>query len=371
MVTPDLFTPFQMGAVPLPNRIVMAALTRCRAGAGNVPTSLNALYYSQRASAGLIIAEATQVSPQGVGYPRTPGIYSDAQVAGWQQVTTAVHQAGGRIFLQLWHVGRLSHPLLQEQGQLPVAPSAIAATGHVTLADGSQHPYVTPRPLETEEIAQLILDFRKGAENARRAGFDGIELHAAFGYLFDQFLQDNSNHRTDLYGGSLENRARFLLEVTEAVIGVWGAGRVGIKLSPSNTYHNMADSDPIRTFSYVVEQLNHFPLSHLQIMETGESDLRHGGTLIPTAIFRPLYRGNLMVNGGYDYEKANQVLARQGADLVSFGRLFIANPDLPQRFAQGSQLNPVDRSTYYTEGPKGYIDYPTLNPTKAAAAFGA
>ncbi|SRR5579883_519422 len=255
--TPDLFTPVQLGPYLLPNRIIMAPMTRNRAGNENVPTVLNATYYAQRASAGLIIAEATQVSPQGVGYPATPGIHSPEQISGWRLVTDAVHQQGGRIFLQLWHCGRISHPSMQPGGVLPVAPSAIAPEGEAMTYTGPQ-PFVTPRALETSEIASVVEQFRQGAESALQAGFDGVEIHGAFGYLIDQFLQDGSNQRTDEYGGSIENRARFLLEVVEAVCNVWGADRVGIKLSPSNTYNSMKDSDPKATFGYVLQALNQF-----------------------------------------------------------------------------------------------------------------
>ena len=372
--TVNLFSPFQLGALTLPNRMIMAPLTRCRAGKDNIPTPLLTIYYAQRASAGLIISEATQVSSQGQGYPRTPGIHSPEQVAQWQQVTEAVHVAGGRIFMQLWHVGRISHPSIQPDGALPVAPSALAPRfGEAFTAEGEK-PYVRPRALETEEISSIVEQYRQGAENAKAAGFDGVEIHGAFGYLIDQFLQDNSNQRTDQYGGSIENRARLLMEVTEAVVGVWGRGRVGIKLGPSNTYNDMADSDPIKLFSYVVEALNRFDLAYIQIMEASEADLRHGGRKIPTSIFRSLYKGTLMVNGGYEKERANTVLAEGSADLVSFGTLFISNPDLPLRFLLDAPLTPADSSTYYPsfepvlEGcpdSGGYTNYPFLVTERA------
>jgi N-ethylmaleimide reductase len=369
MNTANLFSPFQLGSLTLPNRVIMAPLTRCRAGQGTVPTVLFAIYYAQRASAGLIISEATQVSPQGQGYPRTPGIHTSEQVAEWKRVTEAVHVAGGRIFLQLWHVGRISHPSLQPDGGLPVAPSAIAPSFGKAYTYEGEKPYVVPRALKTDEISGIVEQYRQGAENAKAAGFDGVEIHGAFGYLLDQFLQDNSNHRTDRYGGSVENRARLLLEVTEAVVSVWGSGRVGIKLGPSNTYNDMLDSDPVKTFSYVVGALNRFDLAYVQIMEASEADLRHGGRKIPTSIFRDLYKGTLMVNGGYDKTRANAVLAEGAADLVSFGTMFISNPDLPIRLLLDAPLTPANAATYYPsfepvlEGcpdSGGYTDYPYM-----------
>lgn len=337
----------------------MAPLTRNRAGAGNVPGPMNVTYYAQRASAGLIIAEATQVSPQGVGYPATPGIHSPEQVAGWQHVTKAVQDRGGRIFLQLWHVGRISHPSLQPRGDLPVAPSAIAAAGEAQTYEGPR-PFVTPRALETHEIPGIIEQYRKGAENALAAGFDGVEIHGANGYLLDQFLRDGTNQRTDEYGGSVENRARLHLEVTEAVVSVWGADRVGMRLSPSSTFNDMSDSNSEATFGYLVEQLNQFGLAYLHIIEGNESDLRYGGTIVPTNYFRQIFQGSLMVNGGYGQEKAEAVIASSSADLVSFGTLFIANPDLPERFRLNAPLNQPDPATFYGGDEKGYIDYPTL-----------
>ena len=338
----------------------MAPLTRNRAGDGNVPGQLNATYYTQRVSAGLIIAEATQVSPEGLGYPATPGIHSAAQVAGWKLVTDAVHQHGGRIFLQLWHVGRISHPDLQPGGALPVAPSAIAPTvGQAATYEGMK-PFVTPRALETSEIPGIVEQYRQGAKNALEAGFDGVEVHGANGYLLDQFLRDGTNKRTDEYGGSIENRARLLLEVTQAVTEVWGAGRVGVRLSPSGTFNDMHDSDPLATFGYAAEALNRFGLAYLHLIEVVEADLRHGGTEVPTSYLRDRFTGTLMVNGGYDLDKSNAVLSSHKADLVAFGTLFIANPDLPQRFALNAPLNPADPSTFYGGGEKGYIDYPFL-----------
>jgi N-ethylmaleimide reductase len=355
----NLFTPVQLGRYELPNRIVMAPLTRNRAGDGNVPQPLNALYYQQRASAGLIISEASQVCPQGQGYPATPGIHSTEQVEGWKTVTQAVHEKGGRIFLQLWHVGRISHPSFQPEGALPVAPSAIQPKGDAMTYEGMQ-PFVTPRALELDEIPGIIDQYRQGAKNALEAGFDGVEVHGANGYLLDQFLRDGTNHRTDAYGGSLENRARLLLEVTQAVVEVWGSDRVGVRLSPSSTFNDMADSDPKTTFSYAIQALNAFNLAYLHLIEPSEADLRYGGTPIPTREFRPLYNGTLMVNWDYDQAMGHQAIASGDADLVSYGKLFIANPDLPRRFKENAPLNEPNPGTFYGGGAEGYTDYPSL-----------
>ena len=353
----NLLSPYKLSNLELPNRIVMAPLTRNRAGVGNVPGPLNATYYAQRASAGLIIAEATQVSPQGLGYPATPGIHSPEQVAGWKLVTDAVHQEDGRIFLQLWHVGRISHPDLQPDGMLPVAPSAITPRGEAATYEGMK-PFVTPRALETSEIPGIVEQYRQGAKNALEAGFDGVEIHGANGYLLDQFLRDGTNQRTDEYGGSIENRARLLLEVTEAVVGVWGAQRVGVRLSPSGTFNDMHDSNPLETFGYATEALNRFGLAYLHIVEVTEADLRHGGTEVPTSYLRDRFTGTLMVNAGYDRDRGNAVIAKKEADLVSFGTLFLANPDLPRRFALKAPLNQPDPITFYGGTEKGYTDYP-------------
>jgi N-ethylmaleimide reductase len=364
-MTANLFTPIQVGRYLLPNRIVMAPLTRNRAGAGNVPTALNVKYYEQRVSAGLIITEATQVSPQGVGYPNTPGIHSPEQVEGWKLVTQAVHAKGGKIFLQLWHVGRISHPALQPNGELPVAPSAIAPQGEAMTSEGMK-PFVTPRALEIEEIPGIIEQYRQGAANALAAGFDGVEVHAANGYLLDQFLRDGSNHRTDRYGGSVENRSRLLMEVTEAVVGVWGGDRVGVRLSPSGTFNDMSDSDPHATFTYAIEQLNRFDLAYLHLREFDGADLRHGGTPIHSSYFRSVYPGNLMVNTGYTLETGNQAIADGNADLIAYGVLYISNPDLVERFRVGALLTPPDPATFYGGDEKGYTDYPTLAELQTA-----
>ncbi|GFE70119.1 alkene reductase [Chroococcus sp. FPU101] len=368
MNTPlKLFTPVKVGAYELPNRIVMAPLTRNRAAQGNVPHELNALYYTQRASAGLIITEATQVSPQGLGYPNTPGIHSPEQIEGWKRVTDAVHQQGGRIFMQLWHVGRISHPSLQPNGELPVAPSAIAPDGMASTFTGEQ-PYVVPRALETAEIPQIVEQYRQGAKNALEAGFDGVEIHSANGYLLDQFLHDGSNQRTDQYGGSIENRARLLMEVTEAVTSVWGADKVGVRLSPSGTFGTMYDSNLQALFDYVVAELNRFNLAYLHLVEPrvqGNVTIEDDGTGLGSKHFRPIYQGIIIAAGGYTRELGEEVLETGEADLIAYGRLFIANPDLPERFARNAPLNPYDRNTFYGGDAKGYVDYPFLEKTAA------
>jgi N-ethylmaleimide reductase len=357
-----LFQPLQMGALTLPNRIIMAPLTRNRAGPDNVPQALNVTYYQQRASAGLIISEASQICPEGVGYPHTPGIHSKAQVAGWKTVTDAVHAAGGRIVLQLWHVGRISHPSLQPDGQLPVAPSAIKPAGQALTYQGPQD-FVTPRALEADEIPGIIEQYRRAAENAKRAGFDGVEIHNANGYLLDQFLRDGTNQRTDNWGGTLENRMRLPTAVLEAVISVWGADRVGIRLSPSGTFNDMHDSDPETTFGTFIDRLNGYGLAYLHLMDPAEADLRHGGTALPARQFRSRFSGPLMVNTDYDGARADAALRNSEADLVSFGRLFIANPDLPQRLVHNAPLNPPDVSTFYGGDARGYTDYPAMSAT--------
>ena len=365
MARPDLFTPVQLGALTLRNRVVMAPMTRNRAGPGNVPGALAAEYYAQRASAGLIVTEATQVSPQGVGYPGTPGIHSEAQVAGWRRVTDAVHAAGGRIFLQLWHVGRISHPSLQPDGALPVAPSAIAAAGDAFTASGPQ-PFVTPRALETAEIPGIVAQFEAGARHALAAGFDGVEIHGANGYLIDQFLRDGTNRRTDRYGGSLENRARFLLEVTEAVAHVWGPARVGVRISPQSDFNSMSDRDPRATFGHAALALAPFGLAYLHVVEPANALPEGARPLVPD--LKEAFGGPLMVNGGYTRALAEAVLARGEADLVSFGSSFLANPDLPLRLARNAPLNAPDPATFYGGTEHGYTDYPALEDALALAS---
>lgn len=356
-----LLSPVKLGRYTLPNRIVLAPLTRNRAGAGLAPTDLNVLYYEQRATAGLLITEASQVSPQGMGYPNTPGIYSAEQVAGWRLVTDAVHAKGGNIFLQLWHVGRISHPDLQPNGEIPVAPSAIAPEGEAATYKGMQ-PFVTPRALELSEIPQIIEQYRLAAKNALEAGFDGVEIHAANGYLLDQFLQDNTNHRDDIYGGSVENRARLLMEVTEAVVEVWGGDRVGVRLSPSGTFNSMYDSNRAATFGYAVKELNQFNLAYLHLVAPRVEGFgtAEGQPELGAEFFRPIYSGTIMTAGGYDLETGNAAIASGNADLVAFGRLYIANPDLVERFATKAPLNTPDRNTFYGGDEKGYTDYPSL-----------
>ena len=353
----------RLGPYELANRIVMAPLTRNRAGVGNVPQAMNVEYYAQRASAGLIITEATQISPQGIGYPNTPGIHTTEQVNGWKKVTQAVHQRGGRIFLQLWHVGRISHPSLQPNGALPVAPSAIKPEGEAYTYEGLQ-PFVTPRALETEEISGVIEQYRYAAQHAIEAEFDGVEIHSANGYLLDQFLRDGTNHRTDAYGGSVTNRARLLLEVTEAVSEVWGADRVGVRISPVHAFNSMHDSQPQLTFGYVAKQLNQFGLAYLHVVESRYGDGAypvHSVQPFDEQMLRDAFQGTYMGNAGYNRERALAALHSGEADLIAFGALFIANPDLPLRLALNASLNEPDVSTFYGGDEKGYTDYPFLN----------
>lgn len=347
----NLFEPLRLGSLTLPNRVVMAPLTRTRAGAERVPNALMTEYYTQRAGAGLIISEATSVSPQGVGYEGTPGIWNEHQVAGWREITDSVHAAGGRIFLQLWHVGRISHPDLLG-GELPVAPSAITPAGEVR-ALRPKRAYVTPRALETDEIPGIVEDFRRGAQNAKEAGFDGVEIHAANGYLIDQFLRDSTNARTDGYGGSAENRARFLLEVTDAVVSVWGANRVGVHLSPQGEDHDIRDSNPKEVFGFVAEQLAQRDLGFLFVREVEREDalLRH---------LKNTFGGPVIANDGRDLRASERLLASRAADAVAFGRDYIATPDLAERLEIGAELNAPRPETFYGEGPVGYTDYPRL-----------
>jgi 2,4-dienoyl-CoA reductase-like NADH-dependent reductase (Old Yellow Enzyme family) len=353
---PTLLDPVRIGAWDLPNRIVLAPLTRQRAGAERIPNALMAEYYTQRASAGMIISEATSVTPMGVGYADTPGVWSPAQVEGWKQIVQSVHNAGGRMLLQLWHVGRISDPMFLD-GALPVAPSAIAPAGHVSLVRPLK-PFVTPRALGLEEIPGIIEAYRKGAKNAQLAGFDGVEIHGANGYLLDQFLQDKTNRRTDAYGGPIENRARLMLEVADAVISVWGANRVGMHLAPRGDAHDMGDSNPAATFGYVARELGRRKLAFICARESlGE---RRIGPQLKAA-----FGGGYIANEKFTFETANQVLAAGEADAVAFGVPFLANPDLPERFRRNAPLNPPDQSTFYSLGPKGYTDYPALEGSEA------
>jgi N-ethylmaleimide reductase len=363
-----LFTPVRVGPYALPNRLVMAPMTRSRAAAGGVPDALAATYYAQRAAAGLIVTEGTVVGPRAVGYPNTPGIYTAAQVGGWRRVTDAVHAAGGRIFCQLWHVGRVSHPSLQPDGALPVAPSALAPEGRLYTSAGPQ-PFVAPRALSTEEVAGVVDEFGCAAARALEAGFDGVEVHGAYGYLPDQFLQDGVNRRTDRYGGPVEHRARFLLEVVDALGTVWGPSRVGVKLSPSNRLHGAADADPVATFTHVLGALAARGVAYAHVMEPSESD-RHQPVAIPdvAAFARARFEGAVIANGGFGRETAAAAVARGAADLVSFGALYLANPDLAARFARGAPLNAPDRATFYGGGARGYTDYPTMAAAPVAGA---
>ena len=362
----SLFDPLALGDLTLKNRLIMAPLTRMRSQQpGNVPWELNAEYYAQRASAGLIISEATQIAPLGQGYPGTPGIHTDAQVAGWRQVTDAVHRADGLIFLQLWHVGRISHSSFHPDEGLPVAPSAVKPSGEVLIADWTMAPYETPRALETGEIPGVIAQYAAAAQRAKEAGFDGVEVHGANGYLLDQFLQDGSNQRTDAYGGSIENRARLLLEVVDAVVGVWGRERVGVRLSPYGTFNDMHDSDPVALFTHVLERLSDRGIAYVHMIEPRATSAGGGDAVLEAApctsgIFRPLFDGVFISAGGYDREGALEAVASGRADAIAFGRAFIANPDLPERLQKNTSLNPYDRSTFYGGDARGYTDYPTL-----------
>ncbi|MED5610616.1 alkene reductase [Pseudomonas sp. JH-2] len=346
-----LFDPITLGDLQLPNRIIMAPLTRCRADEGRVPNALMAEYYTQRADAGLILSEATSVTPMGVGYPDTPGIWSDDQVRGWSNVTKAVHANGGRIFLQLWHVGRISDPLYLN-GETPVAPSAIKPAGHVSLVRPLKE-YVTPRALETEEIADIVEAYRQGAENAKAAGFDGVEIHGANGYLLDQFLQSSTNQRSDRYGGSIENRARLLLEVTDAAIEVWGAGRVGVHLAPRMDSHDMGDADPLATFGYVARELGKRGIAFICTRE------KEGPDSIGPKL-KEIFGGPYIANERFTKASANEWLASGKADAVAFGVPYIANPDLVERLAKDAPLNEAHPETFYAKGPVGYLDYPRL-----------
>lgn len=353
-----LLSPVKLGDLHLRNRMVMSAMTRSRAVADNVPSPLAPTYYAQRASAGLIVTEGAQVSPQGVGYTDTPGMHTDAQVEGWKRVTRAVHEKRGLIVAQLWHVGRVSIPAFQPNGALPVAPSAIAPSGQVFTPSGMVS-YGTPRALETNEIAGIVRDFADASKRAKEAGFDGIELHGANGYLIDQFLRDGSNHRTDAYGGSIANRTRFLLELLDAVTPLW-RGRVGIHLSLTSPVGGTSDSNPIALAGYVANAVNRFGLAYLFLVEpvAGPMCNPEAPRLAPTV--RAGFGGALILNGGYTADVAEAALQRGLADAIGFGTLFLANPDLPERFATGAPLNVPDRATFYSGGEKGYTDYPAL-----------
>ncbi len=355
--TIDLFSPITIGPHTLRNRMVMAPLTRNRAGEGNVPQAMNVEYYRQRATAGMIISEATQVSPEGVGYPATPGIHSPEQVAGWQNVTRAVHDEGGLIFLQLWYCGRISHPDLLPNNQQPVSASAIRADGEAVTFEGMK-PFVEPRALEMDEIPGIVDQYRRAAVNAAEAGFDGVEVHAANGYLLDQFLRDGTNKREDSYGGSIENRARLMLEVVDAVTQTWDSSQVGVRISPDNSFNDIRDSNPQALFNYVAELLNMKRLAYLHVVEGGFM----GEHAVDYDQIRQHYDGNYMANLGYDLDKAQAAIANGHADLVSFGTLFLANPDLVARFKANAELNTPDQATFYGGDERGYTDYPFMTP---------
>ncbi len=362
-----LLDPIFLGALKLPNRLVMAPLTRSRAGESRIPNDLMSEYYKQRAGAGLIISEATVISVEGIGYLNTPGIYSEEQIHGWKGVTETVHKAQGRIYMQLWHMGRISHPSFLPKGIQPVAPSAIPAEGEIRTPLGKSS-FPVPRALETAEVKRVIREYGVAAENAMKSGFDGVELHAANGYLPEQFLNDGTNQRLDEYGGSKENRARFILQALEEIIKVWGDHRVGIRLSPSGLRMGTRDSDPVGTYTYLVRELNHFPLAYLHLVEPLQSlqeeqkYLKH-----VTPYFRDIYKGNLISAGGYNPDSAQYALQQGWADMIAFGKAFIANPDLPERIRIAAALNQADPETFYTFDSIGYTDYPFLKSNQAVS----
>jgi N-ethylmaleimide reductase len=357
-MTADLFSAVRLGSINLSNRVVMAPLTRNRAGEAGVPQSINVSYYEQRASAGLIVTEATPISAMAHGYPALPGIYTEAQIAGWKKVTEAVHAKGGKIVIQLWHVGRISHPSLLPDNALPVAPSAIKPAGKAFTYQGLQD-YVAPRPLTIEELPKIVHDYVHATQCAIAAGFDGVEIHAANGYLLDQFLRNGSNHRTDAYGGSVENRARLLMEVTQAVVDVIGSDKVGVRLSPVNPFNDMKDSNPQAIFNHVAMALNQFNLAYLHVVEGG---IHGGGEAEPFdfSAYRKLFKGNYMANLSYDKVRGNAAIASGHADCIAFGVPFIANPDLVERFKIDAPLNEANSDTFYGGSVEGYIDYPFL-----------
>jgi N-ethylmaleimide reductase len=356
MTATPLFSPLQVGAIHLPNRILMAPLTRCRADQDHVPTALMAEYYSQRASAGLIVAEATAAMPGCSAFWTEPGIFNDAQVTGWQRVNDAVHAKGGQIFLQIWHGGRACHPLMND-GAIPVAPSAIPITNDEIHTPNGKVAHATPRALELSEIPGIVAGFKAAAENAKKAGFDGVEVHGANGYLLDEFLRDGSNQRTDAYGGSVENRARLMLEVLEATIAVWGSDRVGLRVSPLNSYNSMKDSDPVGTYTWLANRLNDYNLAYFHVMRSDFLGEQQGDVMTP---IRAAYNGIIIGNMGYSAEEAEAAIAAGQLDAVAFGTPFLANPDLPTRFSKNAPLNPPDSSKFYSPGPEGYTDYPYL-----------
>jgi N-ethylmaleimide reductase len=364
MPTSKLFDPYKLGAITLSNRAVMAPLTRNRALAGMVPNPLAVEYYGQRASAGLLVTEASQVSQQGQGYQDTPGIYSKEQIAGWKKVTDRVHERGGHIFIQLWHVGRISHVDLQANGQAPVAPSAIRAKGK-TFVGGTFADVSEPRALELAEIPGIIESFKRGAANALEAGFDGVEIHGANGYLLDQFAKDGANKRTDAYGGSIENRAKLMLEVSREVSAIAGAERTGIRISPVTPANDVSDSNPQPLFDHIVDQLNALKLTYIHVIEGATGGPRDIAPF-DYASLRKRFKQTYMANNGYDFALANKMLESGAADLIAFGKPFISNPDLVERLKSGAPLNEWDKNTFYGGGAKGYTDYPALGKSQAA-----
>jgi N-ethylmaleimide reductase len=356
MTLTHLFAPLKIGALTVPNRILMAPLTRCRADKDHVPTALMAEHYSQRASAGLIIAEATAAMEGCSAFWTEPGIYNAAQVAGWKVVTDAVHAKGGQIVLQIWHGGRACHPLMNG-GAIPVAPSAIPITNDEIHTPNGKVAHVTPRALTDAEIPGIIAGFKAAAVNAQAAGFDGVEIHGANGYLLDEFLRDGSNQRSGAYGGTVENRARLLLEVLAATIEVWGSDRVGLRVSPLNSYNSMMDSDPVATYSWLAKKLNDYNLAYLHVMRADFLGAQHGDVMTP---IRSIYQGVIIGNMGYGAEEAEDAISAGKLDAIAFGTTFLANPDLPARFAQNAPLNPPDSSKFYSSGAEGYTDYAYL-----------
>ncbi|WP_423127080.1 alkene reductase [Gaoshiqia sp. Z1-71] len=361
-----LFTPLRLGDYTLKNRIVMAPLTRMRANADLAPTDLNVEYYRQRSSAGLIITEASQISKQGQGYPLTPGIYTARQVEGWKKVTDAVHAKGGRIFMQLWHVGRVSHSSLHPEEGLPVAPSAIPAEGMTLTANWEQVPFETPRPLETEEIKSIIGDYRRAAINAQKAGFDGVELHSANGYLLNEFLHEKTNQRTDEYGGSVENRARLTLEVIDELVSVWGAGKVGIRLSPFTFSYGIYDPDSLPVYEYLTAKLAAYRLAYVHLIRARPAEIKDQAVFAQEKELWKNYPGTIIAADGFTPDTALEYVENGWADAIAFGRNFIANPDLPERIETDAALNPYDRDTFYGGNEKGYTDYPFLQTQNAS-----
>ena len=360
-----MFTPVKLGSIELKNSLVMAPLTRMRAIADAIPNPLAKIYYSQRAGAGLIITEATQISPLGMGYPATPGIYSIEQTAAWKEIVEAVHAKGGTIVAQLWHVGRISHSSLHPEEGLPEAPSAIAAAGQTYGADWQLHDYETPKAMTSNDIARLLRDYKLAAQNAKDAGFDGVEIHAANGYLLDQFLHDKTNQRSDEYGGSIENRIRILTEVIESVASIFPTDRIGIRLSPYGSFNDISDSDPVSLFTAVINRLNNHNLAYVHMIEprstsAGGNDQVNEGAPVTSEIFRAAYHGKFISAGGYDQAMGEAALEAGLADAIAYGRLYISNPDLAERFKANAPLNPYNRATFYGGAEVGYTDYSAL-----------